>query len=142
MPLSGASRASRRSASNSAAGWSGAVMRSLGSVGAVAGIAEAGHDEGLIVQTFVDRRGPDRHIGMNAAHALDSLWRTDQANESDVLTAALLQTIDGGDRCVGRGQHRHHHNHQPLGDVVWRLEIIFNRNHRFRLTIEPDMRDM
>src|SRR4051812_35192978 len=52
----------------------------LGAVGAIAGIAETGHDVGVVVEPFVDGGEPDRHVRVNAAHTLDALRRADQAH--------------------------------------------------------------
>ena len=73
---------------------------------AVAGVAEARHDVAVVVEVLVDRGGPDRHVGMRAVQPRDALGRGEQADEADVLGAALLQPVDGGDGGVGGRQHR------------------------------------
>src|SRR5260370_956946 len=62
-------------------------------IGAVAGIAETGHDIGVVVEAFVDRRGPDRNVGVAAAQPFDAFRSRQEADEADVLGAALLDAV-------------------------------------------------
>src|SRR5579863_8050735 len=62
----------------------------------VAGVTEARDDESIIIERLVDCRGPDRHVGMHAAHVLDAGRGADQRHQPDVLGAALLQTVHRG----------------------------------------------
>ena len=78
---------------------------------------------------------------MQAAHPLDAGRRADEADEADLLGAALLQTVDGGDRRIAGGEHGRDHDHQPLGKVGRRLEEILDRRKGLRLAVEPDMGD-
>ena len=45
-------------------------------------------------------------VGMNATHPFDALRGADHADKADVLGAAFLQPVDGGDRGIGGGEHR------------------------------------
>src|SRR5581483_12054190 len=57
----------------------------------VAGVAEAGQDVAVVVQPLVDRRGPDRHVGMLLLELRDALGGGEQADEADVAGAARFQ---------------------------------------------------
>ena len=53
----------------------------------------------------------------------------------------FLQPVDRGDRRVRGRQHRVEHEHQAVGHILRRLEVILDRHQRLRIAIEPDMRD-
>jgi hypothetical protein len=54
-----------------------------------AGVAEARNDVAVIVEVVVDRGGPDRNVGMDAAQPLKLCRRRDQADVADVPGAAV-----------------------------------------------------
>ena len=61
----------------------------------------------LLVEMLVDRRGPDRHVGMNAAQTLEFL-RAQRSCTTNRMSAraALLEAIDRRDGGVGGRDHR------------------------------------
>ena len=69
------------------------ATRSLRAEQAVAGVAEAGHDVALLVEALVDRGGEDRHVRVDAVQLRDALGRGEQADELDLLGAALLEPL-------------------------------------------------
>ncbi len=78
---------------------------------------------------------------MNAAQPLESFGRSDHAHHPDAARAALFQAVDRGNSGVGGGDHRRHHNRHALGEIGRRLEIVFDRDQRAGIAVEPDMRD-
>ena len=88
---------------------------------------------------------------MAAVHNFTSGWMPrsrstpsgdgDQADDADVAGAALLQPVDGGDRGVGGGDHRRHHDDLALGEIGRRLEIILDRDLGLGVAIEADVGD-
>ena len=95
----------------------------------------------MIVEALVDGGGPDMHVRMRAAQLLDALGRGEQADEAQVLGAALLQPVDGRHRGVGGREHRVEHQHHAVGEIGRGLEVIFHGLERFRIAIEADMGD-
>ena len=57
----------------------------------------------------------------------------------DHRDAGRLQATDGGDGRMAGRQHGIHHDHEASGDVLRRLEIIFDGFQCFRIPIEADM---
>src|ERR1700761_5409155 len=87
------------------------------SIRAVTGIAEARENKALLVEPFIDGGGPDWHILVQAAHALEAFGSRDQANEANVLGAAFLQAIDRSHRRVRGRHHRRHHDREALLEI-------------------------
>src|ERR1043165_1377845 len=94
----------------------------------VAGVTQARHDIAVIVELFVDRGGPHVHLRMMAVEFLDALRCREQAYDADVPGARLLQPIHRRDRRVGGRQHRIEHQHEPIGHVLRRLEVVLDRH--------------
>src|SRR5262249_44255520 len=92
-------------------------MRLACAVGAIAGVAKTRQDIGIDVEAVVDCGCPDWHLRMDAAQTFEALRRTEQANEADVLGAALLEPVDGSDCRIGGGEHGGNDNDEALGDV-------------------------
>ena len=71
----------------------------------------------MLVERVVDGGGPDGHVGMQAAQALETLGGAEQADQADLLGAGFLQPVDGRHRGVAGGDDGRDHDHQPLGEV-------------------------
>ena len=89
----------------------------------------------------VDGRSKDRHIRMRFGEAFDALRRCQQTDETQIVGPALFQLVDRRNGGIGCGQHRIDDNHQPVGDVFRRFEIIFDGFKRIMVTVKPDMGD-
>src|ERR1022692_2601985 len=59
----------------------------------------------------------------------------------DPMLATGNTAVAVRDRGVAGGEHRVDNNQQALSQIGWRLEIILNRDQRFRIAIEPDVGD-
>ena len=81
------------------------------------------------------------HVGMEAAQPLEAFRRAEQADEADVLGAALLEPVDGGDRRVGGGDHRRDDDDEALAQVGRRLEEIFDGDEGLGLAVHADVGD-
>jgi hypothetical protein len=62
----------------------------LSAVGTVTGVAETWQNVGIGVQPFVNRRQPNRNVGVNAAHALDTFRHANETYQSNVVRAAFF----------------------------------------------------
>jgi len=77
-------------------------------VAEVAGVAETGHDVGVLVEALVDPGGHHRDVRALAdriLQRLDPLGRGDEAQRGDVARPALQQVVDGGHEGVTGGEH-------------------------------------
>ena len=52
----------------------------------------------MLVEPFINRRGPDLHVGMRLGQPFDPLRRGEKADEADVLHPTPLEAVDRGDR--------------------------------------------
>src|SRR5215217_4827696 len=111
----------------------------FGPVHPVAGIAETRHDIAVIIEPLVDRRGPDVHLRMMAVEFLDAFGRGEQARHADAFRTGFLEPVNRRYRRIRRRQHRVEHQHEAVGHVLRRLEVIFDRHERLRVAVEPDM---
>ena len=60
-------------------------------------VPEEGEGES-IVESFINRRGPDLDLGMRRGQPFDPLGRGEKTDEADVLHSTLLEAVDRGDR--------------------------------------------
>ena len=105
--------------------------RSLRSVHAIAGVAEARHDVAVVVEMAVDRRGPDRHVRMRAAQPLDAFRRREQTDIAQVFRAASLRrsiaaTAEFAVASIGSSN-----DYKAIGEIGRRLEEVLDRFERF-----------
>src|SRR5216683_6799243 len=82
------------------------VFSLFGAVGAVAGVSKTRKNVGVFVQPLVDRGEPDRNVWVNATHALDTFRRADKAHQTNVVRAALVQSVDRREGGVRRCRQR------------------------------------
>src|SRR6516164_9140220 len=147
----GTSRVSRRAVSATCGGLPTAPSAScgasdappetlFGSIGAVPGIAKPWDDERLLVEALVDCGRPDRDVGMDRTHVLDALRGADQAYQPDIYGSSLLEPVDRGHRRIGGGQDGNDDDHETLGKIRGRLEVILDRSQCLGLAVKPDMR--
>src|SRR5262245_242994 len=115
--------------------------RSARPVSAIPGITEAWQNVGMLVECLINRRGPNPHVWMQTAQARKALRSTQEADQTHLTRAALLEPIDGGYRRIGGGDHRRNDNDEALIEVGRRLEEVFDGNKGLRLAIEADMGD-
>src|SRR5690606_40456117 len=78
---------------------------------AVAGVAEAGTDEGVLVELAVEGSGDDGDVRVEGLQAADALGRGDEADEREVARAAALEVAQRRRRAPARGQHGVHGEH-------------------------------
>jgi hypothetical protein len=70
----------------------------FGAEHAIARVAEARNDIAVVVEPFINRRGPDLNLRMRFCQPFDPLGRGEKADEADVLHSAPLEAVDRGDR--------------------------------------------
>ena len=78
---------------------------------------------------------------MGVGEFLDPLGRGQKAEESQVVSAALLEVVDRRDGRVGGGQHRVDDDDQPVLEVGRGLEVILDRLQRLVVAVDADMGD-
>src|SRR6185437_9927706 len=69
----------------------------------VAGVAEAGQDVAVLVETLVDRGGVDLDVGVSCRDAFEAFRCGNQEQALDALAARRLEHVDGGDQGAGGG---------------------------------------
>ena len=69
-------------------------------VRAIAGVAKAGQDEGILVQSMVDARGPQRHVRVQPPEALHAFRCREQAYHPDLAGASFLEPVDSRHRRI------------------------------------------
>src|SRR5512147_1597043 len=74
-----------------------APVGSSGAEEAVAGVAEAGQDESLLVELAIECGGEDRNIRVRLGHRPDAFGRGHDGEEPDAPGAGLLERCDRGD---------------------------------------------
>src|SRR5579883_318266 len=115
--------------------------RSLRAEEAVAGIAEPGHDIGVVVEAVIDRRDIDGYRRMLSMDGGDAGRRRDEAHEFDALGAELLQPSDRRRGGVAGRQHRIDENDDALRDVLRKLQIVFDGIEGRGVAVDADMAD-
>ena len=75
---------------------SGAAEGLFGAEKPIAGITEAGHDIGMVVQALIQGGTENRHIRMVALQAFYAFRCGDQAHEFDAVDALLFKERDRG----------------------------------------------
>jgi hypothetical protein len=73
-----------------------------GSVSTVAGVAKARQNEAMFVKTFIKWPPSCRDIRVQPTNPLTAFGHGDQTGQADILRAAFLQPIDGGECIAGR----------------------------------------
>src|SRR4029453_10686415 len=94
--------------------------------------------ECALVEGFVDCSRPDRYVGMGSTHPLDALKGADQENKPYLLSPSFFQPVHRRDRSIRSSKDRNDHNYEPLAEIGWRFEEIFDRNESLRLAIKAD----
>ena len=74
-------------------------------VQAVAGVAQARDDVGVLVEHFIHGADDDVDIRVFALHAGDALGAAEHTYEDDATGAAVLEVLDGEAGAAGGGQH-------------------------------------
>ncbi len=80
-------------------------MRLLRRVQAVAGVAQARDDVGVLVEHFVHGADDDVDVRVLALHAGDALGAAENTHEDDATRAAVLEVLHGEAGAAGGGQH-------------------------------------
>ena len=70
--------------------------RLLGAEHSVSGIAQAGHDIAVIIQSLVDGSGPDWDVRTFTLKLGNSFGRREQADEPDVSGTSRFEQADSG----------------------------------------------
>ena len=78
---------------------------------------------------------------MYVTQMVDALRCADQADQSNVLRAVLLQTVNGSDCRICRGHYRRYNDDKPLSEIGRSLEEVLDRGKSLRLAVHPNMSD-
>ena len=81
----------------------------------------------------------DVNIRMRLLQRLNSLRSCDQAHKCNILTAALLNKINGSCRTSACREHRIHDKDFSVFNICRELAVIFHRLVRLRITVKTDM---
>ena len=92
----------------------------------VARIAHTGNDVVVFVQSLVLDTAVDVDIGVSLQKLVQSLGRSDDTHELDVLNAVLLYLCDSLYRGRTCSQHRIHNDNISLGDIIGKLAVVLN----------------
>ena len=90
----------------------------------------------------IDGRKVDIHVGMGHADPLDPLRGADQAHQTDIVAAALLEHGKGVAGAAARGKHRVGHNDQTVLDILGELAVIDDGLVRLLVAVQSDMTDL
>ena len=70
------------------------------------------------------------------------LRRADQVEAADMLAAAFLEDVDGGDERTARGQHGVQDDGQAAFDIAGQLGIIFHGLQRLLIAVQAHHADL
>ena len=110
--------------------------------GEVAGVTETGDDVGILIEMIIDRGEVDIHVGMGHPDSLDALGGADQAHQTDVGAAALLEHAQGVAGAAAGREHRVGDDDETILDVLGEFAVIDHGLVGFFVTVQADMADL
>ena len=79
---------------------------------------------------------------MGILQHLDTLRRSDKAHESNILSASLLDEVDGRNRTAAGSKHRVYNKNLPVLDICRQLAVILNRLVGVGVAVKPYMSNL
>ena len=106
---------------------------------AIPSIAQAGENVPFFVQLAIDGRTINLNFGVMLVQVCDALWGGDEADESHVGDARLLEVGDGSRAAAARGEHRIDQEHFGGGNVGRKLLEIRDGFERGLIAIDAQV---
>src|SRR3989304_3541944 len=97
---------------------------------AIAGVAQAWHNEADVIEVVVDRADVHRHVGMIGRKFFPALGRGDDPDVLDSLRTPILENLRRGRRRTARRQHRIEDQAYVHSRADAQLAIVFDRLER------------
>ena len=113
----------------------------LRAVDPVAGVAEPGHDVGVLVQPLVQRGQGDDGVGIAVVDRGDALGASDDRQQVDIVGPGPGQHVESVDGATAGGQHRVDQQHLPLADPFRQLLVVLDRAVGLRVAVEAEVAD-